>query len=190
MQYKCRNNRWLLVMPGVTLTPQVDPVIARLDAYFGDRAMIRFVTSAYRLKQDQLRIIIDYARRNGYPPHFTTDDVDKQNDMGIYVWADAWTTLLQKGIAVNPPCAAPVLRDYRNTNGVLIHAGTLIPSSAHFSGKAFDISGSRGNQDPAHAKRIDDEVEVVKFAMGRQADLGIRSYTVERLQNCLHINVS
>lgn len=177
------------MLPGVTLTSQVDPVIARLDGYFGDRAMLRFVTSAYRLKQDQLRIIISYTTWLKYPVNFTAYDADTKDNQGVYVWADAWTYCLEHGIAINPPNTAPVLRDYTKTNGIFVSAGTMIPASSHFTGKAFDISGSRGNQNQELAKRIDDELDVIKFALVRQTDLGIRSYTVERIQNCLHINV-
>jgi hypothetical protein len=84
-------------------------------------------------------------------------------------------------VIINPPLGAVCLFDYYK-NGVN-KKGLVIPPSAHFYGKAFDIGGG-GGTDPTPA----DELEVVSRAMGYDSTLGIKDFLLERANNCLHVN--
>ena len=178
--YSSLENKYLKIADGVILTSQIDSVITRLDSYFKTAGMIRYVISGLREKTDQLRIIIDYANSYKLPVDYTKDDTEKKLDDGTYVWQQTWSDLLDKGLLINPPNAAKCLGTYKH--------GQIIQPSSHFRGVAFDISGSKGNTPSERASTVDDELKVVLDAMA-DPKLGIRSYTVERANNCLHINV-
>jgi hypothetical protein len=87
---------------------------------------------------------------------------------------------LNRGVIVSPPLDAEVLFDYVK-NGVN-KRGQIIPATSHRLGTEFDIGGRGGEN-----QTVDDEVEVVRFAMADNPGIGIREIKVERLQNCLHI---
>lgn len=183
-------NAWLKVAPGVTLTERIDAVIVRLDEYFHTWGSQRIVTSGFRLKQDQVKLIIDYAKKKGIQlwDNARPEDGDLRA-AGTYVWQMTWSKLLAAGVVINPPREAAVLKDYKKSNGVLVYAGTLLQPSAHMSGRAFDISGRQGDQEGSVAASVTDELEIIKDALKSDPDIGIASYVAERENNCLHVNV-
>jgi len=189
-KFQSINNRFLRVAPGVLLTDRIDPVICALDGHFCHFNMVRYVSSGYRLKSDQLRLIINYSRANGIPADFSEFQVDdKENN--IYIWVPAWNRLLQMGYLIAPPNRAATIYPYKNKAGHEFPPGRIWEPSGHFNGDCFDISGSRGEQEQMQAKEIDDELEVLKYALAndKMIERAIQYYTIERRNNCLHVKV-
>lgn len=181
------NNKWLTLAPGVTRTPITDMVIVALEPTFAKRQHKATVTSILRKPEDQLRIIREECIKRGIDkefPEILTCSVDSISNLktGVYAWQGAWSRLLNKGFIVSPPKAAVVLFDYWK-NGKN-KKGEIIQPSGHFLGTCFDIGG-RGGLDDTPA----DEVEIISDAMAGNPKIGIRSFLLERKNNCLHINV-
>jgi hypothetical protein len=161
-------NKFLTVLPGVVLTRAIDNVIAALDVHF--ESLPSDVTSGLRMPEDQLRIIINYAKKRGISVDFTQKDINSRDTSGQYVWQFVWSKLLDTGLLINPPIAAACLGTYKH--------GQIIQPSSHFRGTAFDIDGMD----------IDVKERVILMAM---ADgIPIYSYVIERENNCVHINVN
>lgn len=187
MEFESLTNKWFVVNKDVALTETIDTVITRLDGYFRDKECVSYVTSGKRLPEDQLRIIKNYAKQFGVDkefPEIVNSDVHYKISYGteeIYAWQRAWSRLLNKGVVINPPIEAVCLFDYYK-NGVN-KKGQLIPPSSHFYGGAFDIGG-KGGDDPTPS----DELEIISGAMAQDSGLGIKSFLLERANNCLHVN--
>lgn len=180
-------NKWLTVGPGVIRTPVTDKVIVALEPYFAEKQHKAIVTSVLRTPESQLELIKKECIRRGMDkefPKILTCGVDSITNLktGIYAWQQAWSRLLSLGYIVNPPKAAVVLFDYWK-NGKN-KKGEIIQPSSHLLGTAFDIGG-RGGLDKTPA----DEVEIISGAMARNPKIGIRSFLLERENNCLHVNV-
>lgn len=178
-------NKFLILKNGVVRTAQTDPVIVRLDAYFGERNHRAWVTSILRDPAAQLRLIQDYCRQRNIKYtqiHWAT--VQSRMDFQgreVYQWQPAWSALLSLGLIVSPPLDAECLMDYWREG--INKKGRMIPASRHQLGTEFDIGG-RGGSDATVA----DEVAIVQEARRRDPAIGIRAYTIERMNNCLHIS--
>jgi len=180
-EFKSLSNKFLKVASGVILTNDIDDVIFALDPYFEHFNRVRWVVSGLRTPDKQLDIIIQYCVSKKVQYNFTINDVDTKNPDGTYVWQLAWSTLLDKGLLINPPRAAKCLGTYKH--------GILINPSPHFRGIAFDISSSRdpnGNYDPTQT--LNQIIEVAEYAVEQNSDIGIVSTQEERQQDCLHFN--
>lgn len=176
-------NEWLKVRKGVALTPHIEPVIFKLDAYFKAANLVAMVTSGERTSGDQLTIIRNYSASFKVDEEFpeiktcgVLDKIDFGEGKKIFTWQRAWSRLLNKGIIVNPPLDAAPLFDYIR-NGVN-KKGQVIGKSPHYYGKAFDIGGGV-DHDPTN------ELEVIKKALADKLP-GLKGYLLERAQNCLH----
>lgn len=180
MIFASLHNKHLIVRPGVVLTEMIDRAISALDEWFD--GTLAYVTSGLRTKEDQLVIIRRYAQQTGVHrefPAILTASVDARlmyKDKSMYAWRPAWSRLLERGIIINPPIAAAPLFDYwkggKNLKGV-----TIMPSP-HFRGTAFDIGGG--------ADGVDEEAAILSEAI-KEVKL-IRSFLVERQNNCLHVD--
>lgn len=176
-------NEWLRVKKGVRLTPDIEPVIAALDAYFKAANLVATVTSGERTSGDQLTIIRNYAATFKVDVEFpeiktcgVLDKIDFGDGKKIFTWQRAWSRLLNQNIIVNPPldaaCLFDYIRDGKNKKG------QVIGKSPHYYGKAFDVGGGI-DHDPTN------ELEVIKKALADKLP-GLKGYLLERKQNCLH----
>lgn len=184
MEWKSYENKHLIV-PGtdnykfqgkvyrkVILNIQLDSVLVAIDKYWPPNAEI--VTSGVRVPEDSLRIIRGYLTSKGLDKQFPeamTCKINETTPDKRYVWQMAWSTLLNKGIIINPPLPATVLLDYIR-NGIN-RKGKIIGQSPHIKGKAFDLSGT-------------DSLTIVKRLM---EDIMIKEYLLERENNCIHCNI-
>src|SRR3990167_4508686 len=181
------NNKFLTFKAGVIRTEHTDPVIARLEPYFAARSHHALVTSVYRHPEAQLRLIQDLARKEGIDilrPEITYAILDGQMTWvghTYYQWQLAWSKLLSIGVIISPPIDAVALFDYWKDG--INNKDQSISASSHRLGTAFDIGG-RGGEGQTRA----DEVEIVQGAMKTDPNIGIRSITVERKNNCLHVS--
>ena len=188
-EFKSLKNKWLIVMPNVILTPTIDNGACKLDEHFEKFNSVRYITSGLRDAIKQLDIIIAYAKAYDIPVNFVKEDVNvKLLSSDNYVWQDVWSKLRVKGLIINPPYLASCLYDHIK-NGQLIKAGTIIPATPHSRGDCFDMSAWRGNQTENEAKSVDDEAKIIQVAMDLDAEIGILSYVIERVNNCLHVNL-
>lgn len=176
-------NKFLLVRPGVILTPIIEPVIISLDKYFAEINIKAQVSSGLRNQEDQLRIIRKYLESKGLKAQFpeafnkgVNDKIFHEKYKEIYAWQLGWSKLLNIGLIISPPAAAPCLLDYIK-NGVN-KKGAIIKASPHFNGTCLDISGG-GNG-------IEDELPAIKKALLEKVP-GLLDYLIERENNCLHI---
>lgn len=171
-------NMFLTLAPGVVRTPETDKVICNLDARFAMKGIRGTVTSIKRTAEKQLEIIKDLC--DDHKVRIDADCKVKDQVMFgsrlVYAWQVAWSRLLNKGVIVNPPLAAEVLFDY--FVGGENRIGKIIQPSPHFKGKSFDI-GARDN--------FDEKLDVVKEA-SKDRSCGIRAVTVERKNNCIHVD--
>lgn len=179
-------NKWLLLAIGAIRTSATDTVIVKLEPYFAEKQHRAVVTSILRTPESQLELIrresIKRGTNNEFPLIASCTLTTIANlKTGIYVWQQAWSRLLSLGYIINPPIAAVVLFDYWN-NGKN-KKGELIHPSGHFTGRCFDIGG-RGGLDNTPV----DEVEIISGAMARNPRIGVRSFLLERENNCLHVN--
>lgn len=177
---KALENKWLVVLPGVILTPAIEPVITALEPYFEKAKIKAFVTSGLRTAEDQLRVIRQYLVKKGldkkYPQAMTCAVHDSKD--GEYAWQMAWSNLLNAGVIINPPLPAVLLMDYYNSKN-RNRKGLLFPQTAHASGTAFNIGGG-GNG-------VDDEAAVVQRAIDDKVK-GLKSFVKERENNAIHCN--
>lgn len=185
---KASENEWLIVRFGVILTPSTEPVIADLEEWYRQYNCKSYVTSGLRTPQSQFQIIKQAAIARGlsgeYPKIMSADinTVMVDGSKTIPVWQTVWSRLLVKGFLVNPPVAAYCLYDYVHPKKGKIPAGTLIKSSPHFKGTAFDIGGNGESED----KTINDELGILEQAFNSGSIPNLLSYTVERENNALH----
>lgn len=167
----------IFIRPNVKLTDTIKKVLAQIEPYSGD--VILDITSGLRTPSEQLMIIARYAAVHGVQFHeFLPDDVHSTvmiDDKQLYCWQRTWSRLLSMGIIINPPLAAVVLDDYIVAGEN--RKGHLIPGSPHYGGKAFDIAARKGP---------DIIVKVLQAARDEGAD--IRSWTIERKNNCVHVD--
>lgn len=176
-----KDNKWLVVNPGVVLTPTIEPVIIALDEYFGRHQLKAFVTSGLRDADDQLRVIRSYLVKKGlntkYQNAMLCKVTDKESD-GTYVWQMAWSNLLNVGVIINPPIAAKCLMNYVR-NGVN-KKGSTIGQTPHASGTAFNVGGGNNG--------IMDELAVLNEALKEKKIPGLKSFLAERENNALHVD--
>lgn len=176
-----KDNKFLIVLPKVRLTPHIIPVIVRLDPYFERAQLKAFVTSGQRSSMDQLNTIIKYAKRHGVDKEFpeVLEALPAQKNGKEYVWQRAWSRLLNIGVIINPPFPAVALYDY--IRGKENRKGKLIGHSPHYFGYAFDIGGGVDHN-------IDNEMAVIKQAWDERVE-GLKGYLPERKNNCIHVDV-
>lgn len=170
------NNKWLIVLPNVKLTPIIEPVIIALDKYFEAAKLKANVTSGLRDANDQLRVIRNYLTKKGldkkYPLAMTCKVTDETKP-GEYDWQMAWSNLLNIGVIINPPIAAKCLMMYKG------RTGQLIQQTPHAKGIAFNIGGG-GNS-------VVDEMVVMNKAVTDKLP-GIVNILAERENNAIHTN--
>jgi hypothetical protein len=180
-------NKFLIVKPGVVLTPHIEPVILEMENDFKEANLVAYVTSGERTSGDQLRTIQKYAARytrvQDEFPEIKTADVLKKialpDGTKVFSWQRAWSRLLNIGVIINPPVPAACLYDYIR-NGVN-KKGQTIGHSPHYYGKAFDIGGGLDHD-------IKNELPVVQKALARGIK-GMKGYLPERANNCIHVDV-
>jgi hypothetical protein len=169
---KSKKNKNLKVANTVVLNEKLDDFLAEVDSYW---TFPETVTSGVRVPDDQMRIIRQYLIAKGldskYPEAMTCNIRDKYVQNGHYVWQMAWSSLLNKGVIINPPYPAEVLMDYYR-NG-MNKKGQVIGQSPHTRGTAFDISGL-------------DSLPIIKKLL---MDGKIKGYLVERENNCIHVDI-
>ena len=175
-----KDNKYLIVLPHVVLTPTIEPVIIALDKHFEKANLKAVVTSGLRDSDDQLRIIRQYLTTKKlnikYPEAMSGKVTDKLPN-GEYRWQMGWSALLNGGIIINPPLDAILLMDYFNAKGVN-RKGDLFHKTAHATGKPFDIGGG--------ADGLNNEIAVIESA---KKDIpGIVGWVIERNNNCLHVD--
>ena len=181
MKWLSDDNKFLIIKPGVVLTEHIDPVINALDTFFESANLKTYVTSGLRDANAQLRIIRnELTRRN-----IAKDYEDAFEDIGnkiefegqeVYGWQPGWSRLLNLGFIVNPPYPAKCLFNYYRPGSSQNKIGTIIGSSPHFHGTAFDISGG--------ADGIGNETRIVTSAKVK----GLKGCLPERNNNCLHVD--
>jgi hypothetical protein len=178
---KSHNNKFLIVRSNVVLTEHIDRVIADLDPFFKAADLEAYVTSGLRDAVGQLRIIRNGLTRfkiaDAYEDAF--EDINKKivwNGREVYGWQPGWSKLLNLGYIVNPPFPAEVLENYYRPGSLVNAKGTIIQASPHFRGTAFDVSGGSNG--------VNDELAVIQDSKVR----GIKSYLVERTNNCVHVD--
>jgi hypothetical protein len=170
---KAYSNKNLIVPKTIVLNEALDKVLSEIDPYWEGRT--EKVTSGVRTPEDQIRIIRTYLKAKGlhqkYPEAMTCDTRHKWSDEDEFVWQKAWSALLNVGVIINPPYPAIVLMDYIR-NGVN-KKGQRIGQSPHTRGTAFDLSGL-------------DSLDIIKKLL---VEKKIKSYLVERENNCIHIDI-
>lgn len=190
MTYK--DNKFLIVLPTVKLTPIIIPVIEKLEPYFAAANHVAYVVSGERDAGRQMKIIRDYAIAKGIAKNFPAamtcgiDDKTTFNGEEVYVWQPLLSTLNSLGLVINPPRPAKVLFDYPYPlgNGEFTNLkGKVMPASNHIAipgvnKMAMDIDGGSNG--------IDDETKIVKGAMPFIPQ--ITAIVSERNNNCLHLN--
>jgi hypothetical protein len=175
-------NKYLIVRPGVVLTPAIDPVILGLDVYFAEAELTSYVSSGLRSPLDQLKLIRRFAVLKSvardFPEILSCGLTDKKfyNDRAVYSWQPAWSQLLNIGVIINPPVAAVALFDYMRDG--INKKGELIQPSPHTRGTAFDLDG--GEDD------LDLEQRTVQMAIGEVE--GLIGCLIERQNDCLHVD--
>jgi hypothetical protein len=172
MKWTAYSNKNLLVPETVGLNERLNSVLCAIDKYWppaGEK-----VTSGTRSPEDSLRIIRTYLKSKDLArlyPEALTCKIDAKATTGWYVWQNAWSHLLNKGVIINPPLPAECLMDYMR-DGVN-RKGRVIGQSPHIRGTAFDISGT-------------DSLTIVKRLV---EDKMIRGYLLERENNCIHCDI-
>lgn len=184
MEWKAYQNKNLIV-PGydnykfqgkvyrkVILTPELDIVACAIDKYWPPASEI--MTSGVRVPEDSLRIIRGYLVSEGLDkkyPEAIGCKIDEKYSNGQYLWQMAWSNLLNIGLIINPPFSARCLMDYWRDG--INKKGQVIGQSPHVKKKAFDLSGI-------------DSLVIVKRLV---EDKMIKSYLLERKNNCIHMDV-
>lgn len=174
---------WLDLNPDVRLTPTLENGLPMLDPFFDNLPTL--ITSGYRSSRDQVEVILQLAKSNGLYGNFTELREFKDSDPAvkfpfdskeqIYWWQRAWSKLLENGVIVNPPLMATCLYDYIRSSGENMKGKVLQPSN-HSQGNAVDLSAK---------EQMDEKVQRLESAKRSGV---IKSYMVERKQNCLHVN--
>lgn len=186
---RASDNKYLLLNPGVILTPIVEPVIVALDQVFQAAGKRAYVTRALTDANGQLETIKTYLRVKGldkkYPEAMLcTNPTDKLGQ--YYVWQLAWSNLLNSGLIINPALDAICLMDYFGTDGIGSNRkGKLIHHTPHMNppstGKGcFDIGGRSGAD-----KTIKDELLIILPAF-KKGIKGLINILPEHGNNCIH----
>ena len=176
---------WLIYLESVKKTPAITRTVELLDSYFnGESSMI---TSGWRAPMDQVRIIVEKAKKHGIDKEFPEFSVVKEPevmdlimDKPRYWWQRTWSRLLHLQDIVNPPIPAELLEDYWNPlNPNHNKKGEIIQVSNHQRGLSFDIGGE------------DNLIEKSKRVMKANQAGGcfIVSYLTERINNAVHVDV-
>jgi hypothetical protein len=156
----------------IELTLELDLVLYNIDKYWPPVSEI--VTSGVRVPEDSLRIIRQYLTSKSlakqYPEAMSCQILEKYSN-GQYLWQMGWSALLNKGVIINPPMAAICLMDYIRDG--INKKGQIIGQSPHVKKKAFDLSGT-------------DSLVIVKRLV---EDKMIKSYLLERENNCIHCDI-
>lgn len=175
-----RNNKNLIVLASVVLTPAIDAAIVNMDEYFARLGLKGNVTSGLRDAERQLKVIRSYLTSKGlagkYKDAMNCKATDKLPD-GTYVWQMAWSNLLNIGVIINPPLQAKLLMDYIKNN--VNRKGAVFNQTPHASGLAFNIGGG--------ANGITDEARPVELA-AKEKMPGLLNYLLERENNAIHCN--
>jgi hypothetical protein len=174
------DNKYLMLKPGVILTPTIVPVIVRLEPYFSAANLFAFVTSGLRDSEAQLALVKKYLSVKGLDKLYPSAMVCKLNDKDgkHYVWQMAWSHLLNIGVIINPPLAAECLMDYvRNGKN---KKGQVISKTPHHTGRCFDIGGAGGED-----ATINDELVVMNKAMNDKVP-GLINILPEHNNNAIH----
>lgn len=185
------DNKFLILKPGVILTPIVEPVIVALDQWFQAANLRAYVSRALTDAYGQLNVIKQYLKANGldkiYPEAMLctkpTEMIGK-----FYAWQLAWSHLLYIGVIINPALDAICLMDYFGPDGKGPNRkGKLIRHTPHMNpvstGKGcFDIGGKTG-PDPT----IKDELVVVRAAE-KKGISGMIFVRPEPNNNAIHID--
>ncbi len=173
------NNQWLIVKPGVVLTPVIEPVIIALDKFFEQAKLKAYVTSGFRDAENQLEVIRGYLVKKGIAKQYPQAMAGRVDDFefGEYSWQMAWSHLLNLGVIINPPVAAKCLM--HTTFDKVDRFGKVINQTPHAKGTAFNIGGG-GNG-------VADEEAVLKIALATKIP-GLGSFLVERENNAIHCN--
>jgi len=181
---KSKENKFLIVKDNVKLNDKLDAAIVKFDKVFEKANHKAYVTSGIRTAEDQLRIIKDYCTRKGIKDDFIKDaKVDSKvqyDNEEIYSWQLAWSKLLNAGIIINPPIKAKLLLSYIGKNGKE-RKGDYFNPSPHFFERSFDIGGG--------ADSIENEKDIVIEAIKKGELAMVKSFVVERQNNCLHIDI-
>jgi hypothetical protein len=165
----------------VKRTPMTDAVIEKLQPIFVANNFTAYITSVLRDKDDQLRLIQQYAIEHGIIPGGTIlNFVDTEYFEGkqVYVWQVVWSTLLNHGIIINPAVSAVVLMDYWRDG--INKKGLTLPASPHAGGKAFDVGGFSPNNTINRCYQI---------LMNAASGVGIKDVLEEHGNNCCHVDV-
>ena len=165
----------------VVRTIMTDPVIAKLQVIFTEKKFTAWVTSILRTPGAQLNLITRDAQDHGIIPKNKTlnmGDTMIFNGKTYPIWQVVWSTLLNKGVIINPPVSAIVLMDYIR-DGVN-KKGWVIPPSPHSSGKAFDIGGF-------NAENTIDACFALLTSVKEQ--VGIKDILLEPVNHCCHSDV-
>lgn len=188
---KAADNKYLLINPGVVLTPIVEPVIVALDQLFQAAGRSAYVTRALDDASGQLRTVKKYLVRMAldkkYPEAMMCENpTDKIGD--YYVWQLAWSNLLKLGVIINPPLKAVCLMDYFGPQGTGSNRkGKEMPQTKHALPAStgvgcFDMGGSSGED-----KTIADELVIVQKAF-KKGIAGMVGIVPEHKNNCIHID--
>ena len=190
---------WLIFEDGVKRTPQTDIIIiTKLQPYFERAGIIGRVTSVLRDSIMQLKTIQDLAHQNklildGYELDFNY--MSTWAGQVVPYWQIVWSTLLNKGVVVNPPIPAICLMDYTAANGVN-KKGMIIHETPHYTGLCFDTGGrcwenqeDVGNYNKLVSK-IDTIYNVIKQASTEGVGIISDSVLIEHQNNCVHSQVS
>jgi hypothetical protein len=190
-----KKDDYLEVLDAVVLTAAIEDSITAVRPYFEKAGLKAFVTSGKRDPSDQLRIIRDYSinkKIRGLYPEFSQGlflnwSLDKKVkfqidgvDREIFWWQQTWSKLLNIGVLINPPITAECLMDSLRANGTN-RKNCVIPASSHFSGKAWDIGGG-DDHNPTNEYQVIEEAK-------KDQNTRIFSLTLERENNCIHINI-
>lgn len=179
---------WLTYQESVKKTPAITRAVGLLDPYFeGESSEI---TSGWRAPMDQLRIILDKAKRHGIDndfPEFKQPNKDMRppeicvivDDKPLFWWQRTWSKLLSIGDIVNPPIPAIILFDYVRPGSTENKKGQIIQISPHQRGLAFDIAG--GENLTEKAKRV--------MKASQEGNCFITNFLVEHVNNAVHVDV-
>jgi hypothetical protein len=180
-----KDNKWLIVNPGVKMTPAIEPGVIRLDKFFEEAQLRAHITSGLRDSVDQLNTILKYCKRYKIDTEFPEILTCKFNDKllkepSLFAWQRPWSKLLNIGVIINPPLPAACLYDYINADGVN-KKGRIIGHSPHYWGKAADCGGGVDHD-------ITNELVVIEKALASKKIPGMKGIVKERKNNCVHID--
>ena len=174
----------IIILPSVVLTPTIERCAEAVDPYLDGLSVT--MTSGKRMREAQLRIIIEKVKKHGIDklyPEFNLcieNPVDfkiKIDDQEFYYWQRPWSKLLNIGEIVNPPIPAEVLLDYFRPGSTVNGKGRVIGISNHMKGNSFDLSGE--NLKAIAQKVADAKIGCKAFVAG---------YLLEDVNNAVHVD--